>query len=218
MANEKKTVVIVDDHPLFLEGIKSILRGEEYLSLVGEASKRKDAIELIKNHQPDIALLDIELKDGNGFEIVEVVKTDPSKTRIIFLTMYNDPEMLNKALNMGVKGFILKEHTSSEIIDCIKSVLEGKTYISPLLSDNMLRVMKLNQKKNEAEELINRLTLSEKRILKLISLNKTSKEIAAELNISPKTVENHRKNICEKLHLHGSHSLIKFAFESKAEL
>lgn len=214
----KKSLVIVDDHPLFLEGIKSILKEEKDLCIIGETDNCSEAIELINDKNPDVALLDIEIKEGSGFKIVENISLKKSNTKFIFLTMYNDIDILNKALNIGVKGFILKEHTSSEIVNCIRSVISGKTYISPLLSDVMMKIMKINLANDELTGLLNKLSVSERKILKLISLNKTSKEIGSELNISPKTVENHRNNICEKLNLHGTHSLLKFAIENKERL
>jgi len=211
----KNTIVIVDDHPLFLEGIKSFLKKEKELLLIGETNNVDDALKIISEKQPDIALLDIEIKDKSGFDVAEIINKKSLKTKIVFLTMYNDAEILDKALSVGVKGFILKEHTSSELVECIKSVLAGKTYISPLLSESMLRLMKLKQQNDEQEQLLSKLTVSEKRILKLIAQNKTTKEIAVELNISPKTVENHRNNISGKLNLRGTHSLFKFAINKK---
>ncbi len=218
MKIRENTVVIVDDHPLFLEGIRSIIQREENLSVVGEASTGSEAVEIIEKHKPDLAILDVELKDGDGFEIFEFIKNFKNETRVIFLTMHNDPEILRKALEQGAMGFILKENTAGEIIDCIRSVLDGHTYICPKLSGNLFKLMKSSLLQNNINGALNKLTVSERRILKFISSNKTSREISNELNISTKTVENHRNNICEKLNLHGSHSLIKFAIENKERI
>lgn len=214
----KYTLVIADDHPLFIDGLRSLIMQENNLSLAGEAASGRQAVELIRKLNPDLAILDIELKDISGYQVAETIIKENLKTRIIFLTMYDDIEILTKALGIGVKGYLLKEHTSSEVLNCINSVLAGKTYISSLLSDNMLKIIERAAKRNSNHEFLERLTISERRILRFISLNKTSREIAKELNVSPKTIDNHRRNICDKLNIHGSNALIKFAIENREKI
>lgn len=214
----KYTLVIADDHPLFIDGLRSLIMQENNLSLAGEAASGRQAVELIRKLNPDLAILDIELKDISGYQVAETIIKENLKTKIIFLTMYDDIEILTKALGIGVKGYLLKEHTSSEVLNCINTVLAGKTYISSLLSDNMLKIIERAAKRNSNHEFLERLTISERRILRLISLNKTSREIAKELNVSPKTIDNHRRNICDKLNIHGSNALIKFAIENREKI
>ncbi|MFH1194773.1 MAG: response regulator transcription factor, partial [bacterium] len=135
-----------------------------------------------------------------------------SATKIIFLTMHKEEDVFNKALDLGVMGYILKESASEDIIECIKTVAENKHYISPIISEYLInRVSCSAVSKNK----IDKLTHTEKNILKMISDKKTSKEIAETLFISIRTVENHRTNICNKLELHGNNSLLLFAVENK---
>ncbi len=214
-SNNISTIVIADDHPLFMEGLKDLIVKEPSLSLINEASSGSEALALIKKEKPAMAVLDIELPDLSGIEIAKEIQKEKLNCKVIFLTMYDDKEMLNEAIKLGVKGYILKEHTSAEILNCIKNVLAGKFYISPLLSGHLIENASVKNL-NPVEMSLSKLTISERRILKLIASNKTSREIADELHISPKTVENHRKNICEKLRLRGPNSLLKFAIENKA--
>jgi DNA-binding NarL/FixJ family response regulator len=132
--------------------------------------------------------------------------------------MHNDERMFNYAMNAGAMGFILKENAVDDIVDCIKKVAEGQHYISPAISHLLLKREKKNREVSEAFPSIEKLTKMENKILKLIADEKTTKEIAEELFISIKTVENHRANIAKKLDLHGTHSLIKFAISNKALL
>jgi DNA-binding NarL/FixJ family response regulator len=215
--NNISTIVIADDHPLFMEGLKNLIAKDQSLFLIGEASSGNEALALIRKEKPQMAVLDIELPELSGIEIAREIQKEKLNCKVIFLTMYNDKEILDEAIRLGVKGYILKEHTSAEILNCIKTVLAERFYISPLLSHHLINDASVKGV-SAIESSLSKLTISEKRILKLIALNKTSREIAGELHISPKTVENHRKNICEKLQLRGSNSLLKFAIENKASL
>ena len=137
---------------------------------------------------------------------------------VIFLTMFKDESLFNNAMDIGVKGYVLKENTVTEILDCVKTVLNGQYYLSPAISHYLIR--RNNGLMNEASDKkgINLLTESERTILKLVSEMKTNQEIAQELSISSKTVKNHRNNICNKLGLSGTHALLKYAIENESKL
>ena len=214
MDNNPK-LIIADDHPIFRKGLVDLITSTTRFSICGEAENGNVAFDLIKELTPDIAILDINMPGMNGFDIAKKVKSEALKVNIIFLTMYNEEELFNKAMDLGVKGYILKECAVKDILDCIQSVADGKYYISPVISDylvNRSTVLKIDEKQKSA---IDKLTPTEKQILQLIAEDKTSKEIADKLFISVRTVENHRMNICNKLSIHGSNALLKFALENK---
>ncbi len=209
-------IVIADDHPIFRNGLKQIIEFDKRIKIIGEADNGQKALELITELKPDVAILDIDMPKKTGLEVLKELKD--SEVKIIFLTMYAEEDIFEEAMNHGIKGFVLKDSAVSDIVDCIFSVHEDKYYISPSVSNFLMnRRKKLNELKNN-NPLLQNLTMSEKKILKYISENKTSKEIADILFISYRTIENHRANISGKLNLKGSHSLVKFAIENKALL
>ena len=207
-------ILIADDHPLMLKGLVMLFE-EENCCLIEQAVNGEDAYKKLASDNFDIAILDIEMPKISGLEIARKITEENMDTKIIFLTMYKDEDIFNEAMDTGAKGFVLKENAVEDILDCIKEIMKGGYYISPLISEYLIkRGAKINNLKLNSPS-IGLLTISERKILKLISENKTSKEIAEELFISPKTVENHRNNISKKLNLHGSHSLVKFAIQNK---
>lgn len=209
-------IVIADDHPIFRNGLKQIIDFDKRIKIIGEADNGQKALELITELKPDVAILDIDMPKKTGLEVLKELKD--SEVKIIFLTMYAEEDIFEEAMNHGIKGFVLKDSAVSDIVDCIFTVHEDKYYISPSVSNFLMnRRKKLNELKNN-NPLLQNLTMSEKKILKYISENKTSKEIAHILFISYRTIENHRANISGKLNLKGSHSLVKFAIENKALL
>ncbi|MBP8976160.1 MAG: response regulator transcription factor [Bacteroidetes bacterium] len=216
---EKKIkVVIADDHPIFRRGLRQAIESDRSLLIVGEAGNGLEALQCIETSKPDVAVLDIEMPVFSGLEVASKVQKQRLPVEVVFLTMYKDEDMFNEALDIGVKGYVLKENTVEDIVNCIKEVAKGKYFLSPTISSYLVtrndRVKNLIKKKPELDDL----TPTERKILKMIAENKTSKEIASFMNISHRTVENHRLNICNKLDIHGSHALLKFALEHKSEL
>ncbi|MEO8664759.1 MAG: response regulator transcription factor [Ignavibacteria bacterium] len=215
MSNKIK-IIIADDHPIFRNGLRQIIESESKITIIGEADNGSKALELINELKPDIAVLDIDMPKKTGLEILRELKV--TDTKIIFLTMYAEEDIFDEAMNFGIKGFVLKDSAVNDIIECIFSVNEDRYYISPSVSNFLVnRRKKLSDLKNNNPQLQN-LTLAEKKILKFIAENKTSKEIGEVLFVSYRTVENHRANISGKLNLKGSHSLVKFAIENKSLL
>lgn len=206
--------IIADDHPLMRRGIKDVLE-ENNISVIGEAGDGEETINLTKTLQPDILIIDIDMPKLNGLEVIELLKKEQIPTKIIVLTMYDKESIFNRALDLGVIGYVLKDSVVNEILDAIKSVMEGKYYISPLISNFLINRGLKSEKYPEVITGISKLTPTEKKILKLISQNFTTKEIANELFISIKTVETHRSNICQKLGIHGTNALLRFALENK---
>jgi len=208
----------VDDHPLFRAGLRQVIQDDDRFELVGQTGDGREAMLFIEKNKPDVAVLDLKLPGMSGLEIARRAQEKRSPTRIIILTMHNEEELCNRAMDHGVMGFILKENAVEEIINAIAAVAEGQHYFSPSVSGHLVR------RRQRADSLalekpgLKDLTKAELRILKLIAMKKTSREIAAELFISPRTVEAHRANISSKLELRGSHSLLYFALSHKSEL
>jgi DNA-binding NarL/FixJ family response regulator len=211
-------VFIVDDHPLFRQGLRQLVAGDERFELVGEAGNGTEALAFIQKQRPDIAVLDVNLPGLTGLEIAREVQARRLPTRIVVLTMFKEEETFNRALDLGVLGFVLKENAVQDILTSLATVARGEHYLSPIISSYLVR------RRGRAEELAARkpgldaLTKAERRVLKLIAEKKTSREIAAELFISPRTVEAHRANISAKLELRGSHSLLQFALENRSAI
>ncbi len=211
------TILIVDDHELIRKGLKQVLETKRNLNLI-EAENGKDALQIIRKQKPDIAILDIEMPEFTGFDIAKSINQEGLSIDIIILTMYNDESMFNRALDIGVKGYVLKENTVSEIVQSIKAVLDGKYYVSPAISDFLIRRnMNLVSPAADASGL-HLLTAAERNMLKLVGEMKTNQEIAELLMISIKTVQNHRNNMCNKLGLKGTHALLKFAIDQASHL
>jgi DNA-binding NarL/FixJ family response regulator len=218
MMKNKIRVLVVDDHPIFRKGLLLAVSTERSIEIVGEAENGQEALDLVEKLKPDIIILDIEMPVLNGLQVAETIIKRELTVDIIFLTMYKEEDMFNEVMDLGVKGYVLKESAVSDIVKGIKTVADGKYFLSPSISDYLVsrtnRTRSLLKKKPQLKNL----TATERKVLRLISENKTSKEIGDDLNISYRTVENHRFNICNKLEIHGSHSLLKFAIEYKAVL
>jgi len=214
----KTSVLIVDDHPLFRQGLRQVIMEDARFDLMAEAGDSNTALKIILEKKPDVATIDINLPGLSGLEIARTVQAKRLPTRIIILTMHNDEDTFNRAMDLGVMGFVLKENAVEDILKGIAAVAQGEHYLSPSISGYLVRRRSradlLAAKKPGIEDL----TKAERRILKLIAEKKTSPQIAAELFISPRTVDAHRANICDKLELHGSHSLLHFALENRGSL
>jgi len=216
--NEEIPLIIADDHPLLRHGLRKVIENDPRLKVLAEANDGAEALRLIETLKPAVAVLDIHMPEMTGFEVAEAAREKRLATRIIILTMYKDEEMFNAAMNIGVQGYVLKDSALAEIVACIKSVAAGQTYISATLSGFLLNRRQRSERLQAQTPGLNDLTPTERRILKLIAAYKSSKEIADELHIHYRTVGNHRTNISQKLGLHGTHALVKFALEHKSEL
>jgi len=210
-------VVIADDHPVFRQGLRQAIESDRHIQVIGEAADGEAAIALLRALDPDVVVLDIGMPKSNGFAVARAMREGGLRSQSIFLTMYDEEDAFNQAMDMGVKGYILKDSAVTDIVAGIKAVATGEHYISPALSSYLLNRATRASSLRSQKTGLDLLTEAERRILKLIAEQKTSKQIAAELFISPRTVDNHRANICEKLQIHGSNALLKFALEHRSE-
>ena len=208
-------ILIADDHPAVLLGIKTFLIQKGH-SIVSTCSNGIEAYNAILTKRPMIALLDISMPGMTGIEILQKISQNTHKVscKLILLTLDKEFATFNHAKKLGAKGFLLKDFALDEIEACISTVLEGKTYFSDQLQSS-LHV----GGSSEDETILNRLTFSERKILQLISQQKSSREIAAMLFISEKTVETHRTHIIRKLNIPAmKNALLKWAIENKNSL
>jgi len=212
---DKPKILIADDHPIFRKGLRMIVESFNKYEIISEAENGKEAIEKINQNNPDVAILDVDMPLINGVEVVREFRKTNCQTEFIFLTMFKEKDLFDEAISLGVKGYVLKDSAVSEINDCIAYVLQNKLYLSPSLSSFVIQKSESRKNFQCKNPLFDELTPTELKILKLVADYKSSKEIADELTISVRTVEHHRANVCEKLGLKGSHSLLKFAIENK---
>ena len=211
-------VVIADDHPIFRRGLVDLIESDSSFTIVGESDCGEKAIDLIKKLKPDIAVVDLSMPDISGLEVVKEIRKTNLAVEFIILTIYKNEEYISKAIDLNVRGYILKENTEDDLLTSLKSVAKGDYYMSHLLSSHLIS-KKRNMEEFEAKiPSIKSLTTTERRVLKLTAENKSCKEIAEEMCISPKTVENHRSNISNKLNLKGRNKLLQFAIENKSTI
>jgi DNA-binding NarL/FixJ family response regulator len=215
---QETTILIVDDHPLLRRGVRDVIAENSKFRIVGEASDGEEAIRQAAELKPDIVIVDVDMPRLNGLELLRRLRQWPSPVKAIILTMYKEEDVFNSAMDLGAKAYVVKDNAANDIMAALDKVVHGETYLSPVMLEAGRRradhVHELLLNKPQIETL----TPSERRILKLIGEDYTSKEIANFLKLSVRTVDNHRQNICRKLSLHGTHSLLKFAFDNSAYL
>jgi len=214
--DQEETIVIADDHPVFRRGLREIIDAEPGLKVVGEAGDGKRAFDLVLKLKPGIAILDIAMPEQDGFFVVRSVREANLSMEFVFLTMYRDESIFKSALELGVKGYVLKDSAPADIVSAIKAVSSGEHFTSPLLTSYLVKQTRATQTPSGNSRTPAELSSAERRVLDLIAEYKTSKEIAEELCISPRTIESHRAHICQKLGLQGSHALMKYALQQKS--
>ena len=205
--NKKLKILVVDDHPIFLKGLIEVLQDElPYADIMSQTSSMR-ALTLASQQVFDIAVLDLDMPDMNGIVLGgELKKRDPS-VKTIILTMHKEPDIIRSVMAKGIDGYVFKDDAVNDVVVAIEEVMKGKQYMSK--STTLVR-------EEYNTEIIEPLTKTEILILKAIAARKTSREIADEMYVSIKTIENHRNNISRKLNLQGSNSLLKFALNNKA--
>lgn len=215
--NKRTKILIADDHSLIRKGLRQVIEANTGFEIF-EAENGKKALELIQQESPEIALLDIEMPEMSGYDVAVKANSEELSTHLVFLTMYKDETMFNKAMDIGIRGYVLKENTVAEITKCIDAVLDGNYYLSPAISDFLVKRNQGSNKPSGKGKEIQELTPTERKVLKQVAEMKTSQEIADSLFVSIKTVQNHRNNICNKLGLHGAHALLKYALDNSENI
>jgi DNA-binding NarL/FixJ family response regulator len=217
MANEIH-IVLADDHPIVRRGLRLTIESDPGMQVVAEANDGQEALEQIRTRRPAVAVMDINMPRLDGLGVAKELQKTRLAVEILFLTLHNEEDLFHEAMDLGAKGYILKESAVTEIVNGIKSVARGMHFVTPSLTHHLLHRRQRAQRLKEAMPALSSLTQTEQRILRLVAAYKSSKEIAAELFIHYRTVENHRTNICQKLGLSGHNALLKYAIQHKSEL
>jgi len=210
---KKRTIVIAEDHLILRQGLRSLLATSEDLEVVGEAGDGLEAIRSILEHKPDLVLLDLNMPRMNGISVILEIKRQAPDTKILALTMHKEEDFVLQAFHAGANGYCLKSAGHEELVIAIRAVLDGKSYVSPEISDTVLEGWLEERKTVKSDSSWHSLTQREKEVLKLVGEGYQNKEIADYLCISPKTVEKHRANIMQKTDLHTASALTAYAIE-----
>ncbi len=209
----KRKILIVDDHPMFREGLKSIIARNPELEVVGETGKGKDVLELAKNLQPDLVVLDISLPDGSGIDLSRELKGILPEIQTLIVSMHTKIDYISSAFQAGAKGYVVKDAPSEKILQALDLVSRGEYFldssIAPQVVERLTKDSGGSAKISDASYAS--LTPREQEILRLLAEGQAVKKIAHRLCISVKTVENHRTNIMTKLDLHSTMELVRYA-------
>jgi len=213
MVRGKKRIIIAEDHTILREGLRALLSSDPDFDVVGEAEDGRDAIQCVENLTPDLVLMDLSLPRMNGLDAIKEIKRRSPKTKVLALTVHRTEEYILATLRAGADGYALKDATHAELVMGIKTVLRGKRYLSPGVSDKVIQGYLEGRKTLRTATPWDTLTQREREILKLIGEGYKNREIADYLYISVKTVEKHRANLMKKLDLHNTSALTAFAME-----
>jgi len=209
-------LLIADDHAIFRKGLRFILETSLPDASIIETTDGDETWKKIMETKPDVAILDIDMPNKNGLDICKLIKENNYPIKTIILTMYKEREVMNKAFLNGAMGYVVKDNSVNEIVACVESVMKDRRYVGTTVGDVMDGINELDKKKDKISQLLNNLTQAELKTLKLVSNNKSSKEIAELLFVSVKTIENYRSRICKKLELDPrNNSLLLWVMENK---
>lgn len=191
-------VMLVDDHEVVRDGIRSLLESEEGIAVVAEAGSSREAVLRASAARPDVIVMDVNLPDGSGIEATRQIRAEREQTQVIMLTSYADEEALFSAILAGAAGYVLKEIGTSDLVKAIRTVAEGKALLDPAMTQKVLDRLRRGRELLKDERLA-RLTPHEERILSMITEGKTNREIAADLHLAEKTIKNYVSSILSKL-------------------
>ncbi|HEY8460317.1 MAG TPA: response regulator transcription factor [Blastocatellia bacterium] len=211
-------ILIADDHPIVRRGLVQVIHDYPTLKVVAEADDGEAALARIEETKPSIAALDVNMPKLDGFGVAREIQKRRLQVEVVFLTMHSEEDIFHSAMDLGVKGYILKESAIVEIVNGLRAVAAGQYYVTPSLTAYLLHRRDRARKFERTQPNLNALTSTERRILRMVADQKSSKDIAGELFIHYRTVENHRANICQKLGLRGHNALLKFAIQHKSEV
>jgi len=208
----KKTIIIVDDHPLVREGLKSILKPAPEYEVLGQTGNARDAIQMVKHLKPDLVLLDLSLPDKSGLELCREIQKISPPTRILIVSMHSRVDYIVKAFQAGATGYMTKESATERLLHGVAQVLNGEYFMDGSVSHRVVeKLLKTPEKEMKiTDAAYETLTPREQEVMVLLAEGNSAKEAAAKLFISPKTVENHRTNILNKLGLHSTLELVRY--------
>lgn len=210
---ETKGILIIDDHPLFREGLKSLISQNPHFRVVGEAGTGAEGIRILKELKPDIVLVDISLPDMSGLEVTRDIVGAYPGVHVLIVSMHSKIDYVSEAFEAGAIGYVLKESAGERLVQGLETVCRGEYFIDSSLSRGIVkRLINLPREQIKVQDKgYASLTVREQQILRMLAEGLSAKDIAASLYLSPKTVENHRANIMEKLDLHSTIELVRYA-------
>jgi two-component system, NarL family, response regulator NreC len=208
-------ILLADDHTVMRRGLRLLLESQPEFSVVAEASDGRQAVQQAEETQPDVVVMDIAMPNLSGIEAAQRIATALPNTSIVILSMHYDEGYVLRALKVGAKGYLLKDSAEGDLIEAIKVVHQGRTFFSPEITRMLVADYVQEIRTRGAEDSYDLLTSREREILQLLAERKSNKEIAQALNLSPYTVETHRKNLHEKLNLHSLAELILYAVRKR---
>lgn len=206
MGEKKIRIMLADDHSVVRQGFRRILEAQEDMEIVGEASNGREAVQMATDLKPDLVVMDVAMPELNGIEATRRLTASSEKTRVLALSMHKDAVYVREILRAGARGYLLKDAFDSDLVSAVRAVARGEAYLSPAISDTVLA-----DYRQHVTDPIDLLTTREREVLQLIAEGKTNKEIAGSLKLSVYTVDAHRARIMEKLNLHSTGELVRFA-------
>jgi DNA-binding NarL/FixJ family response regulator len=211
--DKKKSILIIDDHPLFREGLKTITARDKRFEVIGEAGNGREGLRMVRELKPDLVLVDISLPDQNGIELTREIRTLLSKTGILIVSVHSEIDYIAKAFQAGALGYVVKESAAERLIKALEYVSRGDYFLDSSVSHEVVEnLMKSPAKETKiTDAAYGALTPREQEVMRLFAEGLSSKKIAEKLFISPKTVDNHRNNILGKLGLHSTIELVRYA-------
>lgn len=206
------SILLVDDHPLVRAGIRALLEKLPEVEVTGEATDGREVLRMIREHQPDVVLMDIAMAGLNGLDATARISAEFPGVRVVILSMYADEEYVRQAINSGAAGYLVKGSAAAELENAIATVARGEKYVTPLVSTHIARDLAGHLTTERAG--IERLTSRQREILQLIAERHNTKDIAQVLSISVKTVETHRAQLMDRLGIHDVPGLVRFAIRA----
>ena len=204
-------VLLADDHKLIRAGLVLVVQQQPHLQVVGEADDGRQAVEMVNSLKPDVAVMDIGMPNLNGIEAAQQITQSHPQTAVVMLSMHADEGYVLRALKAGARAYLLKDSATSDLVQAIRAVVEGKSFFSPAVSKVLLQDYMRKMRRTGAEDSYDLLSPREREVLQLVAEGKSNKEVANLLNLSVYTVETHRAKIMQKLNLKGVPELILYA-------
>jgi two-component system response regulator NreC len=212
----KIRVLLTDDHMLFRQGIRTLLTAEPDMEVTGEAGNAADAVNMARQTRPDVVLMDIGMAGMSSFEATRQIRKERPETHVVFLSMYDDEDYLAECVDIGASGYILKESPAEQLVAAIREVHRGGSYLSPRLLTKLVDNFRMQGHEGAVRQpRFGTLTKREREILKLLAEGLSVKEIAANFDLSVKTVEAHKFNLMRKLDIHNKAQLVTYAIQKK---
>lgn len=210
MAEKKYTILLADDHVLIRHGIKNIIKLNEGLEVIGEVSNGEELMDCLRTNTPNLVILDISMPKITGIEAVTLIKKIYPQVKILILTMHKNKQFFYHSMSGGADGYLMKDDSDEELLLAVQKIQDGKTYISPMLTDDFAADV-ISAHRNQGASPFRGLTKRESEVLQLVVEGYTSKDVARKLCLSPRTVDHHRAKLLKKFNLRNSADLVSFA-------